>query len=198
MNQKISFLTKSAVVRWIDPLAISAQLKFDRSALSETYRSRGKINGRFINTTRYSGMLVPGAAIRKGSSFESCSHVKALYKRFVLNEPWHKTGYYELYETWYHPITGRSFEYFYFNKLLYWDEIFHEIKMSGYRPSRNPMNNVEIAITSDCKFLFVDGRHRLFFAKALRLPRIPVTINVIAEEAAEKFSKALNATWRPI
>lgn len=191
MDKDFKHTSQKPDVRLVNPLLITNQLKFNREALECQALHNRKINGRFIEKKRYSGLIVPGAALTHGQLFDTCPHVKALHKRYALKKPWHRIGYYKLYETWYKPLTGRSFEYFYYNKLLQWDEIYTSIKCFGHKASMNPLNNIEVAVTQDCEVLFVDGRHRLFFAKLLKLPLIPVTVNSVAAEAINKLTKTL-------
>lgn len=63
------------------------------------------------------------------------------------------------------------------------DCIYEDIKTNGYKDI-NPVDRVGINITKNGQIRFNNGRHRLVFAKLLKLPSIPVNINVMHPEWA--------------
>jgi hypothetical protein len=191
MDIQFEYYRRNPVVRWINPSLIRHHLAFNRAGIQAFLGNVKDLNARCIKRKRYSGLILSDAVLTKGRPLSRCPHIKALHQRFVQKRPWHRTDYWELYESWYKPLTGRPREYFYFHKLLYWDEIYHDIQKKGYMPSGDPLSNVEVSIGANCEALFVDGRHRLFFAQVLKIPRIPVTINAISRDSMHDFERAL-------
>lgn len=57
------------------------------------------------------------------------------------------------------------------------DAVFDNIKVKGCRPQGNK-DEIGVNIARDGTILFNNGRHRLTFAKLLKLDRVPVRINV--------------------
>lgn len=61
------------------------------------------------------------------------------------------------------------------------EAIFEDIRDNGWK-DESPIDRVGINIDRNGDILFNNGRHRLTFALLLRLPKIPVNINVVHKE----------------
>lgn len=61
------------------------------------------------------------------------------------------------------------------------DNIYRDIKVNGYKDI-NEIDRIGINIARDGQILFNNGRHRLTFAQLLKIPKIPININVIHPE----------------
>jgi hypothetical protein len=76
-----------------------------------------------------------------------------------------------------------------------WLNIYNSIKEEGYKTQStlgniNPFKEIEVAISRNGEIIFVDGIHRLTFAKVLKLQKIPVIIKQVHINAIidNKFS----------
>ena len=133
-----------------------------------------------------------------GKVLANCPHVKGMIQRYTEKLEWHETSYKQLHKTWYQEINSgrhknKSFKQFYENRLKTWDEIFDEIKTSGYRKSDLDQDNAEVAIDSHGHYLLIDGRHRVAFAQILGVKKIPVVVNIISENSPSLIS--LKTRW---
>ena len=152
------------------------------------------IDSQRLNGKRYAGLIVPESyiSVRK-TKFLQNIHVKALIDRFEHGKPWAETAYgAELFDGWYKHIfkgafKNRTFQEFENHRLREWDDIFLDIEKNGYREAANPLDNVEVSVTSDGKMHFVDGRHRLYFAQLLKIEKIPVIVNQWSISFIRKF-----------
>lgn len=153
------------------------------------------IDSQRLNGERYSGLLVPDSYLRiKKTKFRDDTHVKALEDRFLNGKPWIETAYgTTLYEGWYKKIfegafKNSSFEDFENHRLREWDNIYLDIKENGFRQSEDAYDNIEVSVASNGNLLFVDGRHRLYFAQILGVVRVPVIVNHWSVEFARKHN----------
>ena len=182
--KRIEFISGNNVY-FVSPSSISYQLRLRRRFSEYDFGAFDSYNVRQINGERYCGLLVNDEAIEVGDKFQSCPHVKALKERFVDGKEWRDTGYSELHEVWYKRFfKGRenaSFSDLYEDKLKGWDQVYLDIKKNGYKASENPLDNIQVCIDKDGGFLFIDGRHRLFFAQILGIEKVPVVANIISK-----------------
>lgn len=185
----LHFVRSASKLCYINPAHIQSISDLNQKAKirkeDEKYAFRSqKIDSQRLNGKRYSGLVVPESyiSIRKRKFLEDI-HVKALIDRFEYGKSWAETAYgAELFDGWYKHIfqgafKNRTFQEFENHRLHEWDKIFLDIKENGYREAANPLDNVEVSVTSDGQVHFIDGRHRLYFAQLLKLNKIPVIVN---------------------
>ena len=73
----------------------------------------------------------------------------------------------------------------------YWSGLFNTIKTNGYL-SQKTLNKkcsdeIRVAISEYGDFLFLDGRHRLTYAKLLDIPEIPVFVVAVHENYYKRY-----------
>ena len=178
----------------INPLSITHFLRFRKKKIIGS-NNNFELSSRRYNGNRFADLIVEDIAIKTGKALKQCPHIRATLQRFQDKLDWRETEYIQLYETWYRKIDNeiykeRSFEDFYEHRLKTWDSIFNDTKSEGYKASINPKANVEIAMNEYGQPLLIDGRHRVAFAQVLRLPEIPVIVNIISENLARSFANA--------
>lgn len=137
---------------------------------------------------RVYGAIIEDSELLVGEKLSECPHVIALKQRFIEGNDWEDTLYIKLFDSWFKKIKNKRYkdltwDEFRNKKLRGWDMLFHDIKNNGYKPHPIPCDNVQICIHRTGEILFVDGRHRLVFSKILKIPRIPVIVNLCSEYA---------------
>ena len=150
------------------------------------------MTARTFQNKRYFGMVIADQALSRGKSLDKCKHVQAMRQHFVEGLDWSQTEYSKLYEKRYRKVEGcggknGSFNIFARKKLKKYDEIFEDIRSSGYKQSDSIEENIEVALDSSGEVLLIDGRHRLILAQLIGLKKIPVVVNLIAESLAKTF-----------
>jgi len=154
------------------------------------------MSARTFGNKRYFGMVVADQALRPGKRLQRCKHVRAMHQRFVEGLDWHQTKYSDLFEKKYkQEMKGKQpkrggFKAFLSEKLDWYDAIYQDIERNGYRPSASIEENVEVALDANGEVLLIDGRHRLVLAQLLGLKKIPVVVNLLAENVAHSLIKA--------
>lgn len=127
-------------------------------------------------------------------SFDECDSYRACVGFFVRGEPWEGTAFYRRVVDSIargNPMWGCRSEEAFRNR-LYADlpALFDEIRRGGFKAqdevragggrgilrSKNPDDEVRIAVDRVGRLLFLDGRHRLSIAKILGLRSIPAKI----------------------
>jgi len=145
---------------------------------------------------RYAGVIVPDNCVSIVGRFDDNPHVIALRQRFVDGLDWKQTEYSYLFHSWWRRIKNRSYSNwtwteFETKKLVKWDFLYENIRSQGYINSPNPLNEVEIAVNHCGQLLFIDGRHRVFFARLLGISRIPVIVNFFAQSSLPPGGNAI-------
>lgn len=195
----MKFIQFPKTICYVNPAAIQKISDLNQKAKvpskDQKYAFRNQtIDSQRLNGKRYAGLIVPEAyiSVRK-TQFQDDIHVRALIDRFEYGKPWIDTAYgSELFDGWYKSIIqgaykDRTFQEFENHRLKEWDDIFCDIKENGFRASQNVLDNIEVAISSDGTVLFVDGRHRLYFAQLLKIEQIPVIINYWSIDFIRKY-----------
>lgn len=139
------------------------------------------------------GIILPDKYIDIKETFDKNPHVKALKQRFIEKLEWEQTEYKKLYKTWYIKMfkgiyANNSWDDLKKHKLEQWDNIYIDIKTNGYKEHKEKEHNIEVCINKNGEPLFIDGRHRLFFAQILNIPEIPVIVNIWSENFVKKFN----------
>lgn len=140
------------------------------------------------------GLILPDEYIETGELFLDNEEVKALHGRYVKGLPWEETGYRKIYDK--RRATLEDFKRafpewsnYQNDKLKAWDGLFENIKKSGYKAHKVPRKNIEVAVNKSGDVLFVDGKHRLYFAQLLGIESIPVIVNIWSEALCSRTSE---------
>jgi hypothetical protein len=127
-------------------------------------------------------------------------------QRINKNVNWEDTIYYKsftenLSKKGYGRGRTKSWEEYKLKFLNKWDRLISDIQSNGYKTQAelNKFNcipsEIQIAISKDREFIFLDGRHRFSIAKALKLEKIPVIINIVHPQLFYDFNlDPLNTT----
>jgi hypothetical protein len=152
--------------------------------------SRGRFCGRRLR--RFCNAVVEERFLFRGLPLTADPQVKILRRRFVQGLSWEESGGLALL----HEVRRRTGEQgldwpsFLAGQLRGWDALFAEIRRGGYRSQAELQaqgrararfglyNEVEVCVNSKGQLLFLEGKHRLVIAQVLRLPAIPVIVNV--------------------
>ena len=171
---------------------------------------------------RFAGKIAGGDWDLVRQDIESMISYIAFKERFFDGLDWEDTVYYRFLEekaaiarsqnlelpfpdNFDKPRTPDYYFDYYLGKLKYWEELYYEIKGTGYKNQATgnsfprslhsskatyeglAENEIEIAVARDGELLFVDGRHRFVIAKLLEVKEIPVIVNLWHREFIEKF-----------
>lgn len=183
------------MLAYVDPGKISNFL--DLSESNNLARKPKKMTSRTYKNRRYTGIVMHDSYLKIGKAVEDCIHIVAMREHFCEGMPWEETKYFDLHNSLYSrryklkkSLTkkiGTDFKSFEKDKLSKYDQIHDDIKSNGFKKSNSIEENIEVALDSNGRVLLIDGRHRLFLAKALSLSSIPVSVNLISETFAKLF-----------
>ncbi|MBM5792349.1 MAG: hypothetical protein FJ070_01195 [Cyanobacteria bacterium K_DeepCast_150m_m2_101] len=170
-------------------------------------RFRGRKQRRFCNAVVDERFVFRGLALAKDPQ------VRILRRRFEEGLSWEASGGKALWhETRLRTDkTSLSWARFEQRQLAWWDQLFDTIRRDGYFSQaqllaqgaalgrRGLFNEIEVAINAAGDLLFLEGKHRLVIAQVLRLPRVPVLVNVWSRQVLERldgpYTPALAETW---
>jgi 2-polyprenyl-3-methyl-5-hydroxy-6-metoxy-1,4-benzoquinol methylase len=113
-------------------------------------------------------------------NFENLDFFKSFKKRIYNNLPWGETEYYKRVIK---QINNGIFKWSCKNVKEFdkrcegWDKLFTRIKEEGYKKGWHE-DEVSINIGRNGEMIFNNGRHRLTFAKILKIDKIPVKVTV--------------------
>lgn len=113
-----------------------------------------------------------------------------LKERFVEGKEWEATIYYQLFKKYKgleEVLSCQTWEEYKEKRLRFFDRLYNDIKINGYKKQANPEDEVSVAISRDGQILFVDGHHRLAMAKVLKIGAIPVFVNIWHKQYIEKL-----------
>lgn len=124
-----------------------------------------------------------------------------LKERFIEGKEWEDTPYYEFTEEFNEGkevLNCKTWEEYKEKRLKFFDELYQDMKINGYKRQNNPEDEVQVAVSRDGQVLFIDGHHRLSIAKILKIKEIPVIVNVWHKQYIEsvkiiKKNKNVNA-----
>ena len=157
-------------------------------------KAQGEIDARNsrVDGKRIVGAIVDDRYLIQERLFADDPHVKALVERYCLGKEWNDTGYSGLYDSWYRKLHDgkhrrHSWDRFECTMLKAWDRLYQDMKQNGYRSQDDPRDEVQVAIDGRGEVLFCDGRHRLYCAQLLQLPKIPVIVNVWSKDLLARF-----------
>lgn len=117
---------------------------------------------------------------------------RMMEKRYRLNMDWHEiTEYVQIFndiKNGKRNIKCSSLKELEDKKALF-DNMAKTMKSSGFLTqkqlgSKKLWDEIRVAITRKGKYLFIDGRHRLAIARALRIKKVPVIISIIHKDFA--------------
>jgi len=120
---------------------------------------------------------------RKIVKLDNYVQYQSFVQHFEYGVPWEETKYF------YQAVSGYSnttrlgnLESPRWEKLQEWDDLYEDIKKSGYKKQRNlgkhPRKEVRVNIGRDGRFILDDGRHRLMIARILGLKTVPMRVFV--------------------
>ncbi len=134
--------------------------------------------------SRVAGMILGGNWDLATEHFDGYNDFTAFKERFIEGKKWEDTYYYRSFKKRNNNkmMECNDFQEYKERYLFKWDQIFSEIKNSGYK-SQSEMggyldDEVQVCVSRDGQLLFRDGKHRVFIAKMLQLDEIPVIVNV--------------------
>ncbi len=156
-----------------------------------------KINRNFkfiLNRVRMAGLIRSGDWEKK--KFINSNTMKIYKKRFLEGKDWEETLYYKKFLEQGDGVDLRkasNWNNFKMEYLASWDDLFYNIKNYGYKSQielgkDNPINEIEILVSSNGELLLRDGRHRLATAKLLNIKVVPVIVNVWHEDYINKIN----------
>ncbi len=190
-RRDIELLKNPEQIVHISPNQITSEVISDRS---NYYGGGGRIlrhnkDGQRIAGTVYSGPW----HIYTDQLINQSPVYKAFYQRFVEGMQWENTDYYIRF-TKNRKLRGcDNWEQFKQKNLQRWDKLYEEIKTNGYadhtKRGKPPTDEIEVAVGRDGEILFVDGKHRLAIAKLLKLPEVPVIVNIWHKDFIEYVIK---------
>lgn len=180
--------------------------------IQDTFVSFSKYRGIMFGKTIRSvvGLIKDGDwDLEEKKAFRSTYDYIAFKERFIEDKKWEETLYYERYL-----VKTKSRERYptwqkYKSEYLdTWDRVYRDIKDNGYKrqgalkPTKEklkknryygkPENEIEVAVSRNGEFIFIDGRHRLSIALLLNIEKIPVIVNCWHKSFIDRVKKELN------
>lgn len=137
--------------------------------------------------TRIVGMLLDGDWDRFKTPAISGAFYNAFYERLIMGKEWEETILFDKFMGKEGKSNKRMSKHSTFNSykenyLLKWERLYNDIKYNGYisqaEANGKPEKEIEVCVSRSGKLLFRDGKHRLLFARFLKLETIPVIVNV--------------------
>lgn len=114
---------------------------------------------------------------------------------FVQGKSWKETSYYNEFLKQGVRSGCHTWQDYELKFLTPWESLYQDIKINGYK-SQNELGNkrkipreIEIALSKEGHFIFMDGRHRLAIAKIMDIDKIPVIINYAHYELYNEIIK---------
>jgi hypothetical protein len=115
-----------------------------------------------------------------------------LKERFIERKEWEATSYYEMFKKYKgqkEVLYCKTWEEYQEKRLRFFDELYNDIKINGYKKQVNPEDEVSVAISREGQILFIDGHHRLTMAKILNIKEIPVIVHFWHKQYIEKLKR---------
>lgn len=167
------FVRKPRQVIFVDPWRITrmAELR-PNGQIDHEHRPRDVITGR-----RVAGMILNDTDILSDSMFEEHFLVKACEARWIGGMKWEDTAYGSHYAVYVAKGFVKDWDEFAATRLRRWDMLFRDMCEGHYRLSRDPLDEVQVAVDNEGEVLFCDGKHRLVAARILGYQSIPVIVN---------------------
>lgn len=167
--------------------------------------SRGRFRGR--RQRRFCNAVVPERYLFRGLPLADDPQVKILRRHFLEGRSWWASGGVALMREVRRRTGEQGLDWASFRRcqLQAWDELFERIRRDGYRSQLELQaagaamgrfglfNEVEVCVNGRGEILFLEGKHRLFMAQALALPRIPVIVNVWSQAFVERLPAPFTA-----
>lgn len=129
---------------------------------------------------KFKGRVLGGDWDKQVFNFEETTFFRSFKKRLEENIPWEVTEYYkEVSEKIKNGIPKWSCKNVneFKKRCEGWDKLFLKIKEEGYKKGWNE-DEVTINIGRNGETIFNNGRHRLTFAKLLKIDKIPVKVTL--------------------
>lgn len=178
---------------WVDPKVIQHW-----GCVTYPGISRGRFRGR--RQRRFCNAVVAERYLFRGLPLAHDPQVLILRRHFVEGRSWRASGGVALMREVRRRTGEKNLDWSAFRRcqLQAWDELFERMRCDGYRSQVElqamgaPMgrfglfNEVEVCVNARGEILFLEGKHRLFMAQALGIPRIPVLVNVWSQEFVER------------
>jgi hypothetical protein len=160
--------------------------------------SRGRFRGR--RQRRFCNAVVAERYLFRGLPLADDPQMKILRRHFLQGRSWWDSGGVALMREVRRRTGEQGLDWAAFRRcqLQAWDDLYEQIRREGYRSQaeRQAMgaamgrfglfNEVEVCVNGRGEILFLEGKHRLFMAQALRLARIPVIVNVWSQSFVER------------
>ena len=132
----------------------------------------------------FKGRILGGNWDEEVVRFEELDFFKSFKKRIEKGIPWKETEYYQrvrkLIKKGNFKWTCKNTDEF-DKRCEEWDRLFERIKAEGYKKGWHE-DEISINIGRNGELIFNNGRHRLTFAKLLKIDKIPVKITVRHKE----------------
>jgi len=156
---------------------------------------------------RFCNAVVEERYLFRGLALADDPLVRILRRRFEQGLSWEQCGGRALFAERRRRRRDRHTTWARFrdHQLRNWDRLFERIQAAGYRSQAQLQamgcpteryglfNEVEVCVNARARPLFLEGRHRLVIAQILRLPAVPVIVNVWSDG----FLRALPAPFTP-
>jgi hypothetical protein len=171
----------------VDPLAITriARLR-PNGQIDHVERPRDVVSGK-----RLAGMILDEGDFHAGPRFDDNWAVRACHERWVQGLDWRDTGYRTGYEVYVRKNLVRDWDEFALTRLERWDALFLDLSRGDYRLNRDPLDEVQVAVSGDGGMLFCDGKHRLIAARILGYESIPVIVNFWSRAFLDRIGTGL-------
>ena len=161
---------------YLSPVQIDNSIFIKEDKLGKHKFRRNKIG------LRYAGDIRAGDWDKKGEKFNKALTYTIFNQRFNGGKEWAETDYYAQFQKLGGLRKCSSWETFLSQHLQKWDTLYQDIKTNGYKNHQEcrkpPTDEIEVAVDRDGEILFIDGRHRLVIAKLLKIPEVPVIVNI--------------------
>jgi len=133
-----------------------------------------------FNVFNFKGKILGGDWDKEVIKFEDFDFFRSFSKKIEKNIPWKETEYYQRVIR---QIKSGNFKWSCKNAEEFdrrceeWEKLYSRIKEEGYKKGWHE-DEVSINIGRNGEMIFNNGRHRLTFAKLLKIDRIPVKVTV--------------------
>jgi len=162
---------------YIDPYAIGGIILINPKDINLAIKKE-------FDVFNFKGRVLSGNWDKEVTEFENLDFFTSYKKKFEKDISWEETEFYQRVTK---QIRQRNFKWSCKNveefnkKCTEWDRLFEKIRTVGYKSGWHE-DEVSVNIGRNGELIFNNGRHRLTFAKLLKIERIPVKVTVRHKE----------------